>query len=155
VDVANLPSWTVAGLAQGVQSRALALDLDEQGRYHLAGDSCFDICEPAGELWTYEPGADLVAHTSLGPLGSPWFGPHDIAWSPAGYVVVAFAEMQGQSPAFKVQAFAPGDPVPLWTFLPNDKQGLQLALAVAVGLAGEVYAGGRADDRPAFTRIGG
>ena len=33
--------------------------------------------------------------------------------------------MQGQSLVFKVQAFAPAVPVPLWTFLPNPKQGLQ------------------------------
>ena len=54
----------------------------------------------------------------MGPLGSAWFGPHDIAWSPAGYAVVAFGEMQGLSLVFKVQAFAPGVAVALWTFLP-------------------------------------
>jgi len=150
------PVWTVAGIELGVQTRALALDVDEQGRYHLVGEKCQDACEPDGELWTYEPGGALVDHSSIGPLGSSWFGPHDIAWSPAGYAVVAFAEMQGQSFVFKVQAFAPGDPVPLWTFLPNAKQGLQLALALAVGRFGEVYAGGLAiDDQPAFKRIGG
>jgi len=64
--------------------------------------------------------------------------------------------MQGKSLVFKVQAFAPGSPVPLWTFLPNNKQGLQLALAAAVGTSGEVYVGGVAvDDQPAFKRIGG
>lgn len=155
IEGVDASTWTVAGLAQGVQTRAFALDLDGQGNYHLAGDSCLDTCEPAGELWTYEPGGTLVEHTSLGPLGSPWFGPHDIAWSPAGYVVVALGELQGQSLVFKVQAFVPGAPVPLWTFLPKDKQDLQLALAVAVGPAGEVYGGGLGDDRPAFTRIGG
>jgi len=112
------PMWMVAGIELGVQTRALALDLDEQGRLHLVGDKCNDVCEPDGELWIYEPGGTLVEHASIGPLGSSWFGPHDIAWSPAGYAVVAFAEMQGQSLVFKVQAFAPGVPVPLWTFLP-------------------------------------
>jgi hypothetical protein len=155
--VADDSTWTVAGLDQGIQTRALALDVDEQGRYHLAGYSCFDVCEPTGEVRVYAPGGELVAPTaSLGPLGSPLFGPHDIAWSPAGYSVVALGEMQGQSFVFKVQAVAPGVPLPLWTFLPNDKQGLQLALAVAVGPYGEVYAGGiAADDHPAFARIGG
>ena len=150
------PVWTVAGLNVGVQTRALALDLDEQGRYHLVGDQCGDACEPDGELWTYEPGGKLVDHGSIGPLGSPWFGPHDIAWSPAGYAVVAFGEIQGQSFVFKVQAFVPGAPVPAWTFWPNSKQELQLALAVAVGPYGEVYGGGVAiDDQPAFKRIPG
>jgi len=151
------PAWTVAGLDQGVQTRALALDLDKQGRYVLAGYSCFDACEPVGEVRVYAPGGTLAAPTaSLGPLGSAWFGPHDIAWSPAGYAVVALGELQGQSFVFKVQAVAPGVPLPLWTFFPNEKQGLQLALAVAVGPYGEVYAGGIAgDDHPAFARIGG
>jgi hypothetical protein len=144
------PVWTVAGLDQGVQTRALALDLDDEGRYHLVGDTCSDICEPVGEVRIYAPGGTLVDHTSLGPLGSAWVGPHDIAWSPAGYDVVALGELQDQSLVFKVQAVAPGNPVPLWTFLPNDKQGLQLALAAAVGPYGEVYAGGV----DGFVRIG-
>ena len=149
------PAFTVAGAEQGVQTRALALDLDDKGQYHLAGYSCFDACEPGGELWTYAAGGKLVDHATLGPLGSPWFGPHDVAWSPAGYAVVAFGELQGQDFVFKVQAFAPGVPLPKWTFIPNDKQGLQLALAVAVGPYGEVYAGGiAAADHPAFARIG-
>ncbi len=155
VSVATDPVWTVAGIERGVQTRALALDLDEQGRYHLAGDRCQDACDPDAALWIYEPGGKLVNDNPLGPLGSPFFGPHDIAWSPAGYAVVALGEMQGQSLVFKVQAFAPGNPVPLWTFLPSKKQGLQLALALALGPFGEVYAGGLADDHPAFARIGG
>ncbi len=149
------PAWSVAGLDQGVQTRALALDIDPEGRYHLASYSCDDVCNPVGEVRVHAPGGELLDRSSLGPLGSPWFGPHDIAWSPAGYAVVALGEQQGQNSVFKVQAFAPGDPVPLWTFLPNDKQGAQLALTVAVGAAGEVYGGGIGDGHPAFTRIGG
>ena len=153
---ADDPEWTVAGLDQGVQTRALALDLDDQGRYVLTGYNCFDVCEPVGEVRVYAPGGTLAASTiSLGPLGSAWFGPHDIAWSPAGYAVVALGELQGQTFVFKVQAVAPGAALPLWTFLPGNKQGLQLALAVAVGLFGEVYAGGIGGaDHPAFARIG-
>jgi hypothetical protein len=148
--------WTVAGPGPGVQSRALAVDVDDEGRYHLAGYTCLDACEPEGEVRVHAPGGKLVSQTSLGPLGSAWFGPHDIAWSPAGYAVVALGEMQGQSFVFKVQAFTPGVYEPLWTFLPNDKQGLQLALAVAIGPFGEVYAGGiGAANHPAFAVIGG
>jgi hypothetical protein len=150
------PAWTVAGLDQGVQTRALALDLDDQGRYVLAGYTCFDACEPVGEVRVYAPGGTLVAPTaSLGPLGSTGFGPHDIAWSPAGYAVVALGGQQGQTVVFRVQAVAPGVALPLWTFFPNDKQGPQMALAVAVGPYGEVYAGGiGAADQAAFARIG-
>ena len=153
---ADDPAWTVAGLDQGVQTRALALDLDEKGHYIVAGDTCSDICEPVGEVRFYAPGGTLVAPTiSLGPLGSAWFGPHDIAWSPAGYAVVAMGAQQGQSVMFKVQAVAPGVALPLWTYIPINKLGLHLALAVAVGRFGEVYAGGIGDDdHPAFARIG-
>ena len=63
-------TWTVAGLDQGVQTRALALDLDDEGHYVLAGYSCFDACDPVGEVRVYAPGGTLAAPTiSLGPLG--------------------------------------------------------------------------------------
>ncbi|HEY0135363.1 MAG TPA: hypothetical protein VGB85_14865, partial [Nannocystis sp.] len=144
--------WTVAGPGPGVQSRALAVDADDEGRYHLAGYTCLDVCAPEGEVRVYEHGGKLVSQVALGPLGSDWLGPHDIAWSPAGYAVVALGEQQGQSLVFKVQAFAPGVPEPLWTFTPNNKQALQIAFAVAVGPFGEIYAGGIG---PSFAVIGG
>ncbi len=153
--VADDAAWTVAGLDQGVQTRALALDLDEQGRYVLGGYNCFDTCEPVGEVRVYAPGGALVKYNSLGPLGSAWFGPHDIAWSPAGYAVVAMGGQDEQAVVFKVQAVTPGVALPLWTFIPNDKKGPQIALAVAVGPYGEVYAGGIGGaDQAAFARIG-
>ncbi len=108
-----------------------------------------------GEVRGYEPGGELFSKISLGPLGSAWFGPHDIAWSPAGYAVVAMGAKKGQSTVFKVQAFKPNVPKPMWTYLSSDNQGLARALALAVGFFGEVYAGGiGADDHPAFARIG-
>ena len=149
--------WTVAGPGPGsdTQSRAFAVDVDDQGRYHTVGYNCLDACEPDGEVRVYSPGGALDSQVPMGPLGSAWFGPHDIAWSPAGYAVVAFAELQGQSTVFKVQAFAPNIYEPLWTFTPSDKQGIQIAFAVAVGVFGEVYAGGiGASNHPAFAVIG-
>lgn len=147
--------WIVAMPGPNVQSRGLALDVDDQGRYHIAGYTCDDDCEPDGEVRVYEPGGALVAQIQLGPLGSLWLGPHDIAWSPAGYAVVAFGEMQAQDSVFKVEAVAPGKPAPLWTYYPQNQQGQQLGLAVAIGPFGEVYAGGVSDNRPAFVVIGG
>ncbi len=153
--VADDATWAVAGLDQGVQTRALALDLDDQGRYLLAGYTCFDTCEPVGEVRVYAPGGKLVTHNSLGPLGSASFGPHGIAWSPAGYAVVAMGGQDNQTVVFKVQAVIPGVALPPWTFIPNDKKGPQMALAVAVGPYGEVYAGGiGAADQAAFARVG-
>jgi hypothetical protein len=154
--VSDDAKWNVAGPGSDVQSRGLALDVDDEGRYHVAGYTCADDCEPDGEVRVYEPGGVLASQVQLGLLGSLWLGPHDIAWSPAGYAVVALGELQGQDLVFKVVAVAPGKPEALWTFTPNDKQGQQLGLAVAVGPHGEVYAGGMAkDDRPAFAVVGG
>jgi hypothetical protein len=148
--------WTVGGPGPGVQSRIVAVDVDDQGRYHTVGYTCLDACEPDGEVRVYSPGGELESQVPMGPLGSAWFGPYDIAWSPAGYAVVALAEQQGQSTVFKVQAYAPNTYEPLWTFTPSDKQGIQIALAVAIGPFGEVYAGGiGATNHPAFAVIGG
>jgi hypothetical protein len=147
--------WIVAGPGPGVQSRALALAI-EGDRYHLAGYTCLDECEPEGDLRTYLKGGKLLAPPiALGPLNSDALGPHDIAWSPAGYMVIALGELQGQSYTFKVQAFKPDSPEPLWTFTPNDKQGLQIAYAVAVDLYGKVCAGGVGKaSYPAFACMG-
>ena len=113
---AAVTDWIVGGPGPGVQSRLLAVDVDDQGRYHAVDYTCLDDCEPDGEVRVYSPGGELESQVSMGPLGSAWFGPHDIAWSPAGYAVVALAEQQGQSIVFKVQAFAPNTYEPLWTF---------------------------------------
>ncbi len=147
--------WIIAGPGPGVQSRALALAIDGD-RYHLAGYTCLDECEPEGDLRTYLKGGKLLAPPiALGPLGSDDFGPHDIAWSPAGYMVIALGELQGQSYTFKVQAFKPDSPAPLWTFTPNNKQGLQIAFAVAVDPYGKVCAGGIGKaSYPAFACMG-
>ncbi len=153
---ANSTDWIVGGPGPDVQSRIRAVDVDDQGRLHTVGYTCLDVCEPEGEVRVYSPSGELESQVSMGPLGSAWFGPHDIAWSPAGYAVVALAEQQGQSIVFKVQAFAPNTYEPLWTFTPSDKQGVQIALAVAVGPLGEVYGGGiGATNHPAFAVIGG
>ena len=152
--VTDEEKWSVAGQNLGIQSRALTLTVDDLKRYHVAGYHCLDDCEPEGDLWGFLPGGMFFTHTPLGQLGSN-SGPHDIAWSPAGYMVIASGEAQGQSYTFKVEAFAPENPVPLWTFTPKDMQGLQIAFAVAVDLYGKVCAGGiGASNYPAFACIG-
>lgn len=148
--------WTVAGPGPGTQSRAHAVAIDDDGRYLLAGYTCDDSCEPDGDVRIYLPGGELAWQASLGPLGSDSAGPNDIAWSPAGYMVIALADVEGQEFRFKVQAIAPHVYKPLWTFLPLDMQGLQVALALTVGPFGEVYAGGiGADKYPAVAYIPG
>ncbi len=147
-------NWTVAGLTLGLQSRALTLTVDDQKRYHVAGYHCLDKCEPEADLWGFLPGGMFFTHTPLGQLGDA-SGPQDMAWSPAGYFVMASGDLQGQSYVFKVQAFAPENPVPLWTFTPKELQGLQIAFAVAVDKYGKICAGGiGAGNYPAFACIG-
>lgn len=149
-------AWTVGGAGSGTQSRALAVDVDDQGRYLITGYTCGDACEPDGEVRIHLPGGKLQWQAPLGPLGLVLAGPHDIAWSPAGYLVIALAEFDGQTLRFKVQAFDPGSAEPLWTYMPADAQGLQVALALAIGTYGEVYAGGvGAGNYPAVAYIPG
>ncbi len=151
----SVEEWNVAGSDLGLNSYALTLAVDDQKRYHVAGYHCHDKCEPEGDLWGFSPGGVLFTHTQLGQLSADSSGPHDIVWSPAGYLVIASGEMQGQSYLFKVEAFAPENPVPLWTFTPKDTQGLQIAFAVAVDTYGKVCAGGiGAGNYPAFACIG-
>lgn len=154
--LAKTAAWTVGGgPGPGTQSRALAVALDDDGRYLLAGYTCGDLCERDAEIRVYEPGGAFVRQVPLGPLSMD-AGPHDIAWSPAGYMVVALADTTGQVPRFKVQAFAAGGDVPLWTYLPEDMSGLQVARSLAIGRFGEVYAGGVGDgDHPAVAHVGG
>ena len=154
--VAKSPTWTVGGAGSGTQSRALAVDVDDKGRYVITGYSCGDACEPDGEVRIHLAGGKLQWQASLGPLATTFAGPHDVAWSPAGYLVVALAQLDGQSLRFKVQAFATDGAEPLWTYLPADMQGLQVALALAIGKFGEIYAGGiGAGNYPAIAYIPG
>lgn len=150
--------WTMADAGPGsdTQSRALAVDLDDEGRYLLAGYSCGDVCNAAGNISIYASGGTLESQVTIGALGSELAGPHDIAWSPAGYIVVAMAVFDGDSFRFRVQAFAPDVFKPLWTYMPADMKGLQMALALAIGEFGEVYAGGIGEDEfPAVAYIPG
>jgi hypothetical protein len=148
---------TVAGPGPGTQSRAYAVTVDDEGRYLVAGSFCFDECEPAGELRRYEPGGEMTWQASLGPLGSEWFGPHGIAWSPAGYVVIARGRLQAQAWAFTVEAYAPDKPgTPLWSYTPMFADGQQLAVDVVVGDCGTVHAGGLgASNYPAIAGVNG
>lgn len=150
--------WTVFGTGPGsdTQSRVFAVDVDEKGRYLLAGLSCGDECNPAGEYRVYAPGGKLEWEGPLGPLGSDLAGPHDIAWSPAGYLVIATAASDGDVIRFEVRAYVPGDFEPLWTYMPDNIDDLQVALTLAVGDFGEVYAGGLGEGKfPAVAWVPG
>ena len=73
---------------------------------------------------------------------TPDFATRDLAWNPAGYAVVATGGLKDNEKAFTVRAFATSQVDPLWTFAHKDIQVLSVALALAIGRYGEVYAGG-------------
>lgn len=150
-------TWTVAPKgAKTTQSAAQTMSLDDQGRILIAGYICTDDCDPEGELRIYDPDGTLAWVASLGAFPTPQWTAQDIAWSPAGYIVVATGGTQGNETAFTVRAFAPFKYDPVWTFVREDDQVLSFANALAFGMFGEVYAGGfGANGYPAVAYIAG
>lgn len=148
--------WIVAPSDTKTQSGAQAVAVDSLGRLFIAGYTCDDICQPEGELRLYDTERDLAWRASLGLFPTKQFGVQDLAWSPAGYAVVATGGMKGDEAAFTVRAFEPLKIEPRWTFAQKDGQVLHMALALAIGHYGEVYAGGLgANGYPAVAYIAG
>ncbi|MBZ5712801.1 hypothetical protein K7C98_26460 [Nannocystis pusilla] len=138
-------AWHVAELGPGTntQSRATALVIDAVGRYVIGVSTCMDLCQPAGELRIYEPGGKLV---ELTPLPADVMPPREIAWSPAGYMVMASVRRVGDDyTEFLVQAFYPGEFDPAWSYDKATAAALYQASALAI-TSGMVIAGGRDGD---------
>ena len=153
---AETAAWTVALPGDKVQSGAQAVDVDAEGRLVIGGYTCDDDCKPIGDLRIYDGEDTLVWQASLGHFPAKSFAVQDLIWSPAGYAVVATGGGQGNEAAFTVRAFAPSQVEALWTFTREDLQVLHLALALAIGNYGEVYAGGLgANGYPAVAFIAG
>lgn len=153
---AEMTAWTVAPAGVKTQSGGQAVAVDDQGRLVVAGYTCDDACQPEGDVRIYDAGGDLAWQVSLGTFPTKQFAAQDLRWSPAGYAVVATGGMKGNETAFTIRAFAPSKVEPLWTFARKDSQVLHLALALAIGRYGEVYAGGfGANGYPAVAYVGG
>lgn len=153
---ANTVAWSVAPPGVRTQSGAQAVTVDDLGQLVLAGYTCDDVCQVEGDLRRYDRQGDLASQVSLGLFPNKQFGAQDLAWSAAGYAVVATGGMNGNESAFTVRAFAPAKVEPVWTFTRKDGQLLNTALALALGPYGEVYAGGLgANGFPAVAYIGG
>lgn len=154
---ADAEAWTVAPPGvKTTQSGAQAVDVDDLGRLVIAGYACDDACAaPEGELRVYDVG-ELAGLVPLGVFPTKQFAVQDLAWSPAGYAVVATGGLKGNEAAFTVQAFASMKIEPAWTYVRKDGGVLHMAFAVAIGKYGEVYAGGfGANGYPAVAYIGG
>lgn len=149
-------AWAVRVPDVKTQSGAQAVAVDDAGRLVVAGYGCDDVCLPEGDLGIYDAENILKWQVSLGAFQSKDGGTRDLGWSPAGYAVVATGGLKGAESLFLVRAFGESQVAPLWTFTHKDIEALDIALALAVGRYGEVYAGGIGDDGyPAFACIGG
>ena len=152
----GVPVWNVALPDVHTQSGAQAAAVDGLGHLVVAGIVCDDDCQPEGELRTYGLQGDLADVKSLGTFPTEGFAVQDVAWSPAGYAVVATGGEKGSEAAFTVRAFDPEKVEPVWTYVRADGGVLHLALALAIGKYGEVYAGGFGENGyPAVAYIGG
>lgn len=78
----------------------------------------------------------------LVPLANEVLPPFDIAWSPAGYLVLASAEKTDNfASQFLVQAFWPGGFMPVWHYGQAEQPNWHVAQALAIG-PGVIVAGG-------------
>ncbi|MDC0670663.1 hypothetical protein [Nannocystis radixulma] len=133
------PKWEVATVGSGMHSGATAVVEDDDGRLFLAGFSCGEPCEEKGALWMHSQGTGLWWPKPLA-LG---VRTRDVAWHPAGYaVVVGSLQDAPLSTVFWAQAWIPGTDQPLWTAEHSDAPAFQVAVAAAVGVYGQVFAGG-------------
>lgn len=137
----ELLTWTVAESGPGnmTQSGATALAIDDQDRSIIGLFTCADVCDHFGEVRIYESGGKLA---ELVPLANEVLPPFDIAWSPAGYLVLASAEKTDNfASQFLVQAFWPGGFMPVWHYGQAEQPNWHAALALAIG-PGVIVAGG-------------
>lgn len=136
-------SWTVADTGPGLmtQSAGTALTLDDEGRAIVGLYSCGDVCSAlVGEFRIFEPGGVLAEPPLV--LGAGVSAPRALGWHPGGYLVLATGHATGGwSSEFFVQAYVPGEPLPLWTYVHPELAGLHFAQAVTT-LPGVVVAGG-------------
>jgi len=130
-----------AGLAS--QSVASDVDVNAEGTWAMiVGHTCEDVCVPEGQIRTVNAQGETGWSKSLGLYPAEAFAPHAVRSSPAGYWVVASGGLKGNESAFTIQAFAPGQDDPLWVYARKDPDLFHMALTVAIGPFGEVYAGG-------------
>lgn len=139
---ATPPVWFIDGDPNSLaQSAAQTLTLDDENRAIVGGYTCGVPCTSTqSEIRVYEPDGTLVWSMPLPPDIAP---PEDLAWSPAGYVVVVGgADLGNLTSSFLVQAWKPFNFPAVWSYDKNVAPTFHIATAVAIGPFGQVYAGG-------------
>jgi len=156
LDSGESASWLVTPQDAKTQSGAQAVAVDDEGRLVVAGYTCDDDkCVPEADLRIYDAKNILKWQVPLGAFENKDLATRDLAWSPAGYAVVATGGLPGNESAFTVRAFGEAQVGHLWSFEHKDIMALDQAAALAIGRYGEVYAGGAMNGYPAVAFIGG
>ncbi len=139
----NKGEFRVADAGFVTQSFATDVDVSPTGWAVISGYLCSDNCKQSeGYLQVLDGEGKLTWETSTGVHALPAFASHAVRWSPANYIVLASGGIDGSVTPFLLRAYAPGDSEPLWTYSREDFNVLNLALTLAIGTFGEVYAGG-------------
>jgi len=149
--------FRVAEAGFTTQSFATGVDVSADGRAAISGYLCNDNCqESEGYLQVLDREGNLTWETSTGFHAIPVFATHAVRWSPANYIVIVSNGTLGSEASFLLRAYAPGDSDPLWTYSREDFNVLNLALTLAIGTFGEVYAGGSGENGfPVFVIVHG
>lgn len=142
-------TWKVLpkeGLAENTSAWGVAVG--GEGDYFTVGYACGEPCVPELEIRRLLPGGEPGGWSVFPGLGGKM--PVDIAWSPAGYLMIVAARFQQDWwTDFWVQAWYPGTGAPQWTYDRSDAPSMHAAFAVAAGAKGRVYTAGvavQADD---------
>jgi len=144
------------GLGKSSQSFARAVAIGDWGDAIITGYSCLKECSKGtyqGMLWTESQWGGLLNENSLGYVPLESYTPSAVAWHPAHYAIVASG---GPGDEFLLRAYSPFSDPALWSFPKTSQGALQIALTVAVGRFGQVYAAGvGASYYPAIAYVGG
>ncbi|MCB9705152.1 MAG: hypothetical protein H6711_24960 [Myxococcales bacterium] len=148
--------WLVASPSLGMQSGATAVAVDDVGRVLSAGYRCNEPCEPTGMLEVHDI-EGLTWHADIGTWPTKGYAARELLWSPAGYALLASGGPLGSEAAFVVRAYAPlKQTTPLWSYVREDANAVHMALTLAIGSFGEIWAGGfGATGYPAVAQIAG
>lgn len=137
-------AWNIADKGPGpyVQSGARAIADDGGDGYVTAGYVCGEPCVPQLYLRQFLAGTEYV--DSFMPAVKTTV-PTDIAYSPAGYVVVTAARIKGGWwTDFWAQAWELGAEQELWSYARSDAMTTHFAQGVAIGEYGRIHLVGTA-----------
>lgn len=133
---ATLPT---TGTSETTETTETSGTTDAGGSTTTAGYACGAPCTKAAELRVFAPGGAQISQASL-PANV--LAPLDLAYHPAGFVVLASGRQQGNDTVFVVQARDVAANGLIWSYEHQGAPASEVATAVTIGRYGQVYAGG-------------